>query len=51
MEKLLKELKEENSIRSERLNSGKCSQYEHTSLVNQYNVVVDIIKRIESILK
>lgn len=41
----------ENSIRSERMNSGNTSEYEHSALVHTYNNTLDIIKRMEKLVK
>ena len=43
------ELEEENNNRSKKMNSGECSEYEHTALVHMYNNTLDIIKRLDKI--
>jgi len=45
---LIEELKEENSIRSKKMNNTK-SDYEHTVLVHQYNLTIEFIKRLEKL--
>lgn len=48
IKQLIRELREENSIRSEKLNNTK-TDYEHTVLVHQYNLTIDFIKRLEKL--
>lgn len=48
---LINILMAENSVRSERMNSGKTSEYEHSALVHTYNNTLDIIKRMEKLIK
>jgi hypothetical protein len=48
---LITQLKEENSNRSKEMATGECSQYRHTALVHTYNNTLDIIKKLENLLK
>jgi hypothetical protein len=47
---LVRQLKKENESRSEAMNSGNLSDYNHTVKVHTYNNTLDIIKRLESIV-
>lgn len=46
---LIIELKQENQDRSNAMNSGECSAYAHTVLVNKYNLTLEFIKRLENL--
>ena len=48
---LIIKLKEENQQRSDLLNSGTLSNYNHTAKVHIYNNTLDIIKQLEDIIK
>jgi hypothetical protein len=48
---LITELKEKNQERSENMNRGTLSDYNHTATVHTYNNTLDIIKKLEEILK
>jgi hypothetical protein len=48
---LITELKEKNQERSEIMNRGTLSDYNHTVVVHTYNNTLDIIKKLEEILK
>ena len=47
---LVRKLKKENEERSEAMNRGNLSDYNHTVKVHTYNNTLDIIKQIESII-
>lgn len=47
---LVRKLKKENAERSELMNRGTLSDYNHTVKVHTYNNTLDIIKQIESII-
>lgn len=48
--KLISELTSENSNRSQKMLSG-VDDYIHSKLVHEYNNTIDIIKRLEEIIK
>ena len=48
---LITELKNENKDRSIAMNDEMCTEYGHTVLVHKYNNTLDIIKRLELLLK
>jgi len=48
IKELIFELKNENSIRAEKLNNTK-TDYEHTVLVHQYNLTIEFIKKLEQL--
>lgn len=50
MQNLVRKLKKENEERSNKINSGKLSEYNHTVAVHTYNNTLEIIKQIESII-
>ena len=47
---LVRKLKKENQERSEAMNRGNLSDYNHTVKVHTYNNTLEIIKQIESII-
>lgn len=50
LKELVRKLKEENQERSDLINKGVLSEYNHTVKVHIYNNTIDIIKRIERII-
>jgi hypothetical protein len=48
---LIAELKKENSVRSEKIGSPGISQYNNSFYVHTYNNTLEIIKRLENIIK
>ena len=48
---LISNLREKNKERSERINSGTLSEYNHTVAVHLYNHTLEIIKELENTLK
>lgn len=50
MKELIRELKDENTERSRKMNGGKLTEYGHTVSVHTYNNTLDIIKRMEKLL-
>ena len=51
LRKLLQDLESTNNERSKKINSGILSDYTHTAQVHIYNNTLDIIKKLESLLK
>lgn len=51
IEELVRQLKKENEHRSELMNDPNITQYSHTVHVHTYNNTIDVIKRLEAILK
>jgi hypothetical protein len=51
IEELVRQLKKENEHRSELMNNPEITQYSHTVQVHTYNNTIDVIKRLEAILK
>lgn len=47
---LVRKLKKENQERSESMNRGNLSDYNHTVKVHTYNNTLEIIKQIETII-
>ena len=47
---LVRKLKKENQERSEAMNRGNLSDYNHTVKVHTYNNTLEIIKQIETII-
>jgi len=48
---LIKELMEQNQERDKRLNSKPLTEYGHTALIHEYSNTLDIIKKLELIIK
>ena len=48
---LLIELKGENDDRTTAMNDENCSKYSYSALAHTYNNTLDIIKRLEKIIK
>lgn len=51
IEVLIARLKSENGVRNAKMNSGKCTEYNHTVLVHQYNLTIEFINSLEAISK
>lgn len=51
LKELLNKIKSMNDEISKRINSGECSEYEHTAKVYIYNNNIGWIKEVEAILK
>jgi len=51
IQELINALKSENNGRSESMRKEGTSEYAHTVLVHNYNNTLDIIKRLETIVK
>jgi len=49
VKKLIQKYFDENDSRSKKMNSGTCSDYEHTVLVHQYNLTLKFIKELEKL--
>jgi len=45
---LIEELKQENSIRAREMNKTD-NQYEYSALLNQYNLTIEFIKKLEKL--
>jgi hypothetical protein len=51
IEQLIRDLKKENDVRTEKINDPNKTEYNHSFYVHTYNNTIDFINRLEAILK